>query len=111
MARDNPPLPNVRDRYAPAVQAHMPGCDGLELQLRCSLLLMRDRASARLRAASEEASGILREIEQLVTAYAFRSMPLGELNALRWQLVRLTACASGLESFADRLSGGQDARG
>jgi hypothetical protein len=104
-----------RDRYIPIVKHHLPHCkDGDEMMLRCSILLLRDQAAAGLRRCSEEAYGILSEVQRLGLIYAFASIPTEELEALRYRLVMLTACASGLEMFAYRLAnpnGGTDARG
>lgn len=89
-----------RDRYLPIVKHHLPHCEGEELSLRCSILMMRDQAASNLRACSDEAAGCLSEVQRLASVYAYHSMPLEQLAALRYQLLRLTTCASGLEAFA-----------
>lgn len=103
----------ARDKYVPIVRHHMPHCEGEELSLRCSLLLMRDQAASRLDKCSEEAWPTLSEVNRLATLYAYRRIPLGELRDLRRRLIQLTMCASGLEMFAYRLAypGGTDAGG
>jgi hypothetical protein len=103
----------ARERYLPIVRHLLPGCMGEELQLRCSILLMRDKATSNMRHCSEEAHGILGEINRLAARYAYESMPIEELQELRRQMVQLTSCASGLEMFAWRLAnpGGADAGG
>ena len=106
----------ARDRYIPIVRQHVPTCQGKELELRCSLLMVRDQSASALRRCSEEAYGVLAEVHRLSSENAFAAMPLAELAELRRQLVQLTACASGLEMFAYRLAcpkaaGGTDARG
>jgi hypothetical protein len=93
-----------RDRYRPIVTHHMPGCRGEELLLRCSILLMRDQAASSLTRCSEEAHGILHEVQRLATAYAYARIPIDELKELRYRLLQLTQTASGLEMFAYRLS-------
>lgn len=107
------PIRPSRDRYVPIVRQHVPTCEGKELELRCSLLMVRDQSASALRRCSEEAHGILSEVHRLASENAFTSMPIGELAELRRQLVQLTACASGLEMFAYRLAypGGTDAGG
>jgi hypothetical protein len=61
--------------------------------------------------AGSEAQAILLPVEQLASAYAFQSMPLPALEALRYQLIRLVSSASGLETFSHILAEGEDARG
>lgn len=102
--------PAARDKYIPIVTHHLPTCEGQELSIRCSILLVRDQATSSLRRCSDEAHGILTEIQRLATLNAYRSMPLEHLAELRRHLVRLLSCASGLEMFAYEL-GGSDARG
>jgi hypothetical protein len=92
----------------------LPGCDGEELQQRCSLLLARDNATAGLRRCSDEAAAVLEHVQRLATTYAFASLPLAALKALRYQIVMLTAAAAGLEQFAYGVASneeGADARG
>lgn len=101
----------ARDRYIPIVRHHVPLCEGDELSIRCSILYTRDLATAGLRRASDEAAGILTEIQRLATDNAFRRVPIEELTELRAQLVRLLSCASGLEMFAHRIAEGSNARG
>lgn len=102
-----------RDRYIPIVKQHLPTCEGKALELRCSLLMTRDNATSSMRRCSDEAHGILAEIQRLATLYAFTSMPIEELAELRYRLGMLVACASGLEMFAYRLQnpGGANAGG
>jgi hypothetical protein len=102
--------PAGRDRYRLIVEHHCPAISEEELQVRCSILLVRDKATSSLRRCSEEAHGILTEIQRLGDLHAFRSMPLEQLAELRRQMVRLLSCASGLEMFAYEI-GGADARG
>jgi hypothetical protein len=104
-------LAKRRDEYRPTVERMLPGVEGEELQLRCSLLLMRDSASATLRHCSEDAAGVLQQVESLAAVYAFTPLPLDELRELRRTLVRLTSCASGLEAFAFNLEHKRGPRG
>jgi hypothetical protein len=102
----------ARNRYAMIVKHHLPHCAPDELEARCSLLLVRDKAMSKARRCSDEARPMLEHIVRLVTEYAFRSIPLTELQELRYRITMLTACASGLEMFAYRLAhGGTDEGG
>lgn len=106
----------ARDRYIMIVRHHMPACEGKEMMLRCSILLMRDQATSALRRCSDEAYGLLTEVQRLAAHYAYETMPLEHLAELRHQLVKLTLCASGLEAFAFNranpdAAGGTDAGG
>lgn len=94
----------ARDRYIPVVAHHVPLCKGRELSLRCSILLLRDQATSAARRCSDEAAGILAEIERIGTHYAFARIPTIELEQLRRHLVMLTTSASGLDMFAYRLA-------
>ena len=98
----------ARNRYRSIVKHHLPACSPEELDARCSLLLIRDQATSHLRRCSDEARPILDHITRLATEYAYRSIPLSELQELRYRITMLTACASGLEMFAYRLSGGKE---
>lgn len=102
---------NPKEAYVPIVHAHMPWCTGRELSLRCSIMLMRDRATADLRRSGEVDGGVLEEIVRLAILFAYRRMPLEALEALRSEMVRLVGVARGLREFEAQLSGGQDARG
>jgi hypothetical protein len=100
-----------RDRYIPIVKHHLPHCEGKELSLRCSILLMRDKATSSARHCSDEAYPLLSEIGRLATVHAYGSMPIESLELLQYELLRLTSVASGLEGFAFALAGGNDAGG
>jgi hypothetical protein len=106
--------PPKRSDYAPVVKGLIPLCEGEELQMRCSILLVRDKSLASMRRCSEESHGVLAEVHRLASQYAFEAIPTEELRELRYRLVMLTACASGLEMFAYRLAcpdGGANAGG
>lgn len=100
----------ARDRYIPIVTHHVPGCEGRALMLRCSILLMRDKAASSMRHCSDEAYDTLAQVQRLASAFSFKAMPSEDLAELRHQIVKLTLCASGLEAFAFNL-GGTDAGG
>lgn len=110
-------IPSARDQYRPQVRRFMPGCEGRELELRCSLLLLRDQATSRMRNCGGEAYDVCALIVRLVCEYALASMPIERLEELRYEAVRLATCASGLDMFASKLcatdeaAGGQNAGG
>ena len=108
-------IPARRDQYIPQVKSFLPICEGEEVALRCSILLVRDMATASMRRCSDEAHGILDQVQRLAVQYAFTAMGIERLRRLRHELVRLVSCANGLESFAymsdDPESGGNDAGG
>ena len=112
----NAPLdikPAPRMRYGPMVDAHFPGLFGKERDMRCSLMLMRDQANAVMVHCRPEVYPVLAIVSDIANRYAIEPLPLPALEALRYQLLRLISCASGLETF-DRLpedEGGSDARG
>lgn len=87
----------VRDDYAPIVRGIIPFCDGEELQLRCSLLLMRDRAMAAKRAACEASWALLDLVERESSQVAFRGMPIDDLREFRRLCVRCVSTASGFD--------------
>lgn len=97
-------IPTARERYIGIVRHHVPTSQGRELEMRCSLLLLRDQATSALRRCGDDAAGVLIEVQRLAGQYAFASMPLVEIEELRRHLVMLTAAASGLEMFAYRLA-------
>lgn len=106
---------SARDQYIPTVERLMPGAIGKERELRCSLLLMRDNAASAMRRCSDEAYPVLAIVSNMAARYAFEPMATEQIEALRYQLIRLTATASGLETFAQsfvvRIPGKQDASG
>lgn len=108
-------LPKRAALYEPQVRAFMPGVEGEELSLRCSILLARDQATRGMTRCSDEAAGVLAEVERLARDVAFNRLPLDILRDVRAQLVRLLSCATGLETIAYRIAhpgeGGVDARG
>lgn len=98
----NAPLdikPAPRMRYGPMVDQFFPGLLGKERDLRCSIMLMRDQARAVMNHCREEAYPVLEHVSHLANRYALEPMPVPALEALRYQLLRLISCASGLQSF------------
>lgn len=98
MAREDPKPKLAREAYEPMVCMFVP-CDGEELKLRSGMMLMRDRATERLRHCSDEAAGVLLHVQRLGLEYALASMPLERLAEMRRNMVRLVATASALEGW------------
>lgn len=88
-----------RADYIPMVKAFLPTAEGLQLDLRCSLLLMRDGAVARKPIACEESWSILDIVERVATREAFRPMSNDELATLRWLLSNLVRTASNFDGL------------
>lgn len=98
----------TREDYLPHVRVFMPAVQGEELEMRASLLLMRDRAMATKGFCSEEAWHILDHVERLASRYAFTPMPKEDVGELRRILLNLVAAASSLEGvFAPQLPFGE----
>lgn len=94
-----------RAKYKPVVTTFLPGCHGKELELRASLLLLRDNSQRHLSYCSEQAHSVLTEINRLAALYAYESMKIEALEALRHTLVKMITVASELEMFARDLGG------
>lgn len=103
-----PVVHESRRQYVPTVNALMPGAQGDELDIRCSLLLMRDCAAAAKGSCSGEAYPILDEVERLASRFAFQGMPIEELQELRKVMRQIVAAAASLDDWAGK---GNDGRG
>jgi hypothetical protein len=97
-----------RRQYVPTVNALMPGTEGDELDIRCSLLLMRDCAAAAKARCSDEAYPILDQVESLASRYAFQGMAVEKLDELRTAMRKVVAAAACLDDWAGK---GVDVRG
>lgn len=108
--------PPRREDYDPIVKGMIPFCDGEELLLRTSLLLMRDRALATKSSASTSAWALLDVVEREASEVAFRTIPIADLREFRRLCIRCVAAASGFDALyhfnpATDQIGGADARG
>lgn len=99
-------IPTNRDVYRPIVARMCPGAIGVEAELRCSMLYLRDHATSAMRTCGDDAYQVLFLIEQIASKYALAPMPIEQLRAIRFQMQRLTACASGIDNFAFNMFGG-----
>ena len=100
-----------REDYWPAVVSFLPSAQGEELELRASLLLMRDRAVVTKPNASDEGWQILDMVEKIATRDAFRSMEIDGLRELRRLLLRLISTASGFDTLSPAQPGENDGGG
>lgn len=94
-----------REDYEPIVRGLRPLCDGEELMLRTSLLLMRDRAMATKNHACEPAWIILDVVERTASDNAMNSrVGLEDLRELRRLCVSCVMAANGFDMmFQPRL--------
>lgn len=88
-----------RDDYLPIVKGILPFCQGEELTIRASLLLMRDMAKATKPIACESAWALLDIVEREADAMAFRGMPIEDLREVRRLCSRCVATASGFDAL------------
>lgn len=107
-AMNAPLVHESRRQYVSTVSAFMPGAQGDELDIRCSLLLMRDCAAVAKGSCSEEAYPILDHVERLASRYAFQGMPIEDLHELRKVMRQVVAAAACLDDWAGK---GTDGRG
>jgi len=90
--------PPKREDYVPIVKGLRPFCDGEELTLRTSLLLMRDRAMATKRSASEPAWLLLDVVERQASQNAMNHlMQIEDLRELRRLCLNCVMAASGFD--------------
>lgn len=99
--------PPRRADYEPIVRGLRPLCDGEELMLRSSLLLMRDRAIATKQIACQPSYMILEVVERIASENALNHLiDLDTLRELHRLCVRSVTCASGFDGvFQPRLPG------
>lgn len=86
--------------YIAALDRLMPGKGGEELRLRCGMMLMRDRAIRARETAGWEADLILAAVQTIASEHALSTMNIKQLEHLHYNLVRLVATASNLETVA-----------
>lgn len=98
---------DMRKQYVPTVNALMPGSEGDDLDVRCSLLLMRDCATSAKTTCSEEAYPILDQVERMASQFVFMPMPTDRMIQLRQVLRQVVAAAAGLDDWATG-KGGDD---
>ena len=92
--------PPRRADYVSIVRGLKPLCHGEELDLRCSLLLMRDQAMGRKNVACEPAWLILDVIERIATDNALHhKVKLDDLRELRRIALNLACAASSLDTL------------
>ncbi len=103
MSEHRPPR---REDYEPIVKGLMPYCSGEELMIRCSLLLMRDRALATKPVASASGWALLDIVEKEANEVALRGMDIENLREFRRLCIRCVSTASGFDVlYQPRLPG------
>ena len=91
----------LRDQYRPIVSALLPWCGDKELDLRCSILLLRDQASQSHHRSSSDSVVIYQEIARLGCLYALgSSLSCDQLAMLRQTMVRLMLAAKALDEIS-----------
>jgi hypothetical protein len=97
--------PPRKEDYFAIVQGLRPLCEGEELQLRASLLLMRDRAMATKKSACEPSWGLLEVVERLANENAMNHrVKLDDLREIRRVCLNIVCAASSLDTlFQPRL--------
>ena len=96
------------EQYVPVLKRVLPGAQGEELQLRCSILAHRDNCAAALTRCSDDAYPFLLAVEQLATKYAYVEMPLARLRLLRKNIAMIVANTSSIEALAYFIATGED---
>jgi hypothetical protein len=98
--------PPRRSDYESIVKGLRPLCDGEELMLRTSLLLMRDRAIATKPISCESSWALLDIVDRETSDAAFRSLSLDDLRELRRLCIQCVMTASGFDGlYQPRLPG------
>jgi hypothetical protein len=102
-----PIRPPRREDYVPIVKGLRPLCDGEELMLRTSLLLMRDKAMATKPIACEASWALLDVVERAANEAALNHrIKLDDLRELRRLCVMCVCNASGFDAlYQPRLPG------
>jgi hypothetical protein len=92
--------PPRRDDYIPIVKGLRPLCEGEELELRSSLLLMRDRAIATKAAACAPSWQLLDVVERVASESALNhKLDVEELRELRRLCLNTVASASSFDTL------------
>ena len=97
-----------REQYVTVLKRVLPGAEGEELQLRCSILAQRDNCAAAITRCSDDAYPFLFAVEQLATKYAYVEMPLARLRLLRKNIAMIVANTSSIEALAFFIATGED---
>jgi hypothetical protein len=99
--------PPVRADYEPIVRGLRPLCEGVELMLRSSLLLMRDRAIATKNTACESSWELLNIVEREANASALNHRcDIESLREIRRLCIMCVCNASGFDAlYQPRLPG------
>lgn len=94
------PHPPAWRSYGPALDRLMPCKDADERRLRCGMMLMRDRAMRAREKAGWASDMVLAAVQSIANESALCPMSAEQLKHLHYNLVRLVATASNLETIA-----------
>ncbi len=102
------PATSPRDRYLRTLDSLMPELPLRERDMRCSIMMMRDQAAVAMNHCGADAYPVLAAVAKIAETYSFHPLEPDALAALRYQLVRLLTCASGLETINELIAGEDD---
>jgi hypothetical protein len=98
-------IPTIRrEDYEPTIRALMPSSEGEDMEIRCSLLLMRDCAASEKRFCCEDSWPLMDHVERLASGYAFHHMPLDRFRDIRDALRKTVAAAASFESVHQQMA-------
>jgi hypothetical protein len=100
-----------RERFLPVLRALMPDCPEDQVELRCSLLLMRQRATNWLRTGAGEAMDALLCADRAATAWISRPMATADLKRARSAVLALLRTAADINAIHSDIAGEPDADG
>jgi hypothetical protein len=100
-----------RDRFLPVLRAIMPDCPDDQVTLRCSMLLLRQRASNWLGTGAGEAIDALLCAERAATKWVSRSMSTADLTRARSAVLALLRTAADINAIHSDIAGEPDADG
>lgn len=100
-----------RDRFAPVLQAIMPDCPPDQIELRCSMLLLRKRATDWLRTGAGEAMDALLCADRSATSWVSHPMSTADLKRARAAVLALLRTAADINAIHADIAGEPDADG
>jgi hypothetical protein len=92
----------LRSRYHPIVRTYFPIAEDEEIELRSSLMAIRDLSTSRLLSCTQTSGVLWQCVQQLASEYATAHLNLSELSFLRGTVVSLAAAASTFQGAYQR---------
>ncbi|MBE7186048.1 MAG: hypothetical protein INR68_16750 [Methylobacterium mesophilicum] len=80
-----------------SISIHCPNCDDVEMQARCEIADIRDRAASGMRRAQPAVAGILQQVSMVATDAVFAPLPASRLMRIRAALTLTMMAARDLE--------------